>query len=134
MAIRTKLKQEARRLKNELSALYLAYRDPRVPWYARVLAACVVAYALSPLDLIPDPIPLLGYLDDLLLVPLGIVLVLKMIPPGVMEECRAQAQTLVRSGRPNNNLGSRIAAAMIVLIWMVLGGLICRWLWHWLHP
>lgn len=74
-------KQRARELKTELYALYLAYRDPRVPGPARIFAACVVAYAFSPIDLIPDPIPVIGYLDDLVLVPLGIALARKMIPP-----------------------------------------------------
>ena len=82
----------ARRLKREVRALYLAYRDPRTPWYGRMLAALVVAYALSPIDLIPDPIPVLGYLDDLILIPLGVALALRMIPREVMAECRAQAE------------------------------------------
>src|ERR671928_583874 len=82
-------KQRARQLKTEVYAIYLAYRDPRVPWYARLFAACVVGYAFSPIDLIPDPIPVLGYLDDLILVPLGIALAVHMIPPGVLDECRA---------------------------------------------
>ncbi len=74
-------KAVARRLKREVRALYLAYRDPRTPWYGRAFAAIVVAYALSPIDLIPDPIPVLGYLDDLILIPLGVALALRMIPP-----------------------------------------------------
>jgi uncharacterized membrane protein YkvA (DUF1232 family) len=74
-------KQRARELQTEVYAMYLAYRDPRVPWYARIFAACVVAYAFSPIDLIPDPIPILGYLDDLMLVPLGVWLARRMIPP-----------------------------------------------------
>jgi len=85
-------KGRARRLKGETYALYLAYRDPRTPWYAKVFAALVVGYAFSPIDLIPDPIPVLGYLDDLLLVPLGIALALKMIPLAVLDECREQAR------------------------------------------
>ena len=84
-------RQRARELKAEIAALGYACRDPRVPWYAKVLAACVVAYALSPLDLIPDPIPVLGYLDDLVLLPLGILLVVRMVPPAVMAECRERA-------------------------------------------
>ena len=79
-----RLKHKARLLKIEVYAIYLAYKDPRVPWYARIIAVCVVGYAFSPIDLIPDPIPILGYLDDLILVPLGIALVLKMIPKEVM--------------------------------------------------
>ena len=84
-------KQRARALQREVHAVYLAMRDPRTPWYARLLAGAVVAYAFSPIDLIPDPIPVLGYLDDLLLVPLGIVLVLRLIPAEVMQECRQRA-------------------------------------------
>ena len=110
------LKKRARRLKAELYALYLAYRDPRVPWYARVFAAGVVAYAISPIDLIPDFIPILGYLDDLILVPLGIVLALRMIPPEVMAECRERASELSSGGRPT----SWVAADVIIGIWLLL--------------
>jgi uncharacterized membrane protein YkvA (DUF1232 family) len=110
-------KTRARQLKTELYAIYLAYRDPRVPWYARIVAALVVGYAFSPLDLIPDPIPVLGYLDDLILLPLGIALVLRLIPAPVMAECRARAQERLDSGHPVN----WIAAAVIVVIWIALG-------------
>jgi len=110
------LKKRARRLKTELYALYLAYRDPRVPWYARLFAAGVVAYAISPIDLIPDFIPVLGYLDDLILVPLGIVLALRMIPPEVMAECRERAKEISREGRPTN----WVAAGVIIGIWLLL--------------
>lgn len=109
-------KQRARSLKTELYAIYLAYRDPRVPWYARVVAACVVGYAFSPIDLIPDPIPILGYLDDLILLPLGIALVLRLIPPLVMTECREKAREVMRENRPTN----WIAAGVIVAIWLLL--------------
>jgi uncharacterized membrane protein YkvA (DUF1232 family) len=109
-------KQRARQLKTETYALYLAYRDPRTPWYARVFAACIVGYAFSPIDLIPDPIPVLGYLDDLVLVPLGITLAIKMIPPPVLAECRQQAQALMAEGRPVN----RAAAVIVVAIWLLL--------------
>ncbi len=112
-------KQRARALKTELYALYLAYRDPRVPWYARLVAACVVGYAFSPIDLIPDFIPVLGYLDDLILVPLGIALALKLIPPPVLAECRERAQAIMALGKPIN----RVAAAAIVAIWLLLAGL-----------
>jgi uncharacterized membrane protein YkvA (DUF1232 family) len=112
-------KRRARALKTELHALYLAYRDPRVPWYARLLAAAVVAYAFSPIDLIPDPIPVLGYLDDLVLVPLGIALALRMIPPDVLAECRARAEAVMATGRPTN----WVAAAVIVGIWLLLAGI-----------
>ena len=106
-------KRRARRLKAETYALYLAYRDPRVPWQARLFAACVVGYAFSPIDLIPDFIPILGYLDDLVLVPLGIALALKMIPQDVLAECRERAQVMMAEGKPTN----WIAAAAIVAIW-----------------
>lgn len=118
-------KQKARQLKVEVYALYLAYRDPRVPWYARVFAACVVGYAFSPIDLIPDFIPVLGYLDDLILIPLGVALALKLIPPDVMAESRARAQEVMRAGKPVN----RAAAVGIVLIWLVLAALAARWAW-----
>ena len=110
------LKQRARRLKAELHALYLAYRDPRVPWYARIFAAGVVAYAVSPIDLIPDFIPIIGYLDDLILIPLGIVLAMRMIPPEVMAECRARAEETAREGKPTY----WIAVCGIAVVWLAL--------------
>jgi uncharacterized membrane protein YkvA (DUF1232 family) len=116
-------RQRARRLKAETYALYLAYRDPRTPWYARLLAVAVVAYAVSPIDLIPDFIPVLGYLDDLLLVPLGIALVLKLIPAPVMAECRARAREAEAHGR----LDGRGAAAAIIALWL-LGAALAVWL------
>jgi uncharacterized membrane protein YkvA (DUF1232 family) len=108
--------QRARQLKAETYAIYLAYKDPRVAWYARVFAACVVAYAFSPIDLIPDFIPVLGYLDDLLLIPFGIALVIKMIPQNVLAECREKAQLEMRQEKPTN----WIAASVIVAIWLLL--------------
>lgn len=111
-------KSWARRLKQELYALYLAYRDPRVPWYARVLAAGVLAYAFSPFDLIPDFIPIIGYLDDLILVPLAIAIVLRMIPPGVMAECRERAREEITQ-KPVN----WVAGALMIAVWLVLAGL-----------
>ncbi len=113
-------KRRARQLKAETYALYLAYRDPRTPWYARVFAACVVGYAFSPIDLIPDPIPVLGYLDDLILVPLGIALAIKMIPPPVLAECRQQAQALMEEGKPVN----WAAAVVIIAIWLLLAAVV----------
>ncbi len=112
-------KQRARQLKTETYAIYLAYKDPRVPWYARLFAACVVGYAFSPIDLVPDFVPVLGYLDDLVLVPLGIALALKMIPATVMTECRENAQELMAQGKPVN----RTAAVIIVAIWLLLAAL-----------
>jgi len=106
----------ARRLRTETYAVYLAYRDSRTPWYARIFAACVVGYAFSPLDLIPDPIPILGYLDDLILIPAGIAVALKMIPPQVMDECRHKARAAMLVGRPRN-----WAAAVVILgLWLAL--------------
>lgn len=120
MRLTQRWKQWARQLKFEVYAIYVAYRDPRVPWYARVFAACVVAYAFSPIDLIPDPIPMLGYLDDLILIPLGIKLALSMIPAEVMAESREKAREIMRQGKPVN----RAAAVVIVVIWLVLAALI----------
>jgi uncharacterized membrane protein YkvA (DUF1232 family) len=113
-------KKQAKQLRIEVYAIYLAYKDPRVPWYARIFAACVVGYAFSPIDLIPDPIPILGYLDDLVLVPLGIVLALRMIPTEVMAECREQAQEIILQGKPVN----RIAAIVIIAIWVMLAAVV----------
>jgi uncharacterized membrane protein YkvA (DUF1232 family) len=107
-----RLRKSAKGLKVDTYALYLAYRDPRVPWYAKAFAATVVAYALSPIDLIPDFIPVLGYLDDLVLVPLGIWIALKMIPGEVMVEARRQA---AQEGR----IESRAGSAIVVAVWVV---------------
>jgi uncharacterized membrane protein YkvA (DUF1232 family) len=123
MPLLDNLRRRARALKADTLALTFALRDPRVPWYARLLAVAVVAYALSPIDLIPDFIPVLGYLDDLILVPLGIVLVLRMIPPEVMVVCRARAQAELAGGRPV----SRAGAAAVIAIW-VLGAALVGWL------
>jgi uncharacterized membrane protein YkvA (DUF1232 family) len=109
-------RQRARQLKAETYALYLAYRDPRVPWYAKLFAGCVVAYALSPIDLVPDFIPILGYLDDLVLVPLGIALAIKMIPEPVLVECRERAREALADDRPIN----WAAAAVIIAVWILL--------------
>ncbi len=109
-------KRRASQLKAEIDAIYLAYKDPRVPWYAKLLIVCVIGYALSPIDLIPDFIPVIGYLDDLILVPLGIALALKMIPPAVLAECREKARTDVTRRKRTN----WIAATLILSIWVLL--------------
>ncbi len=106
-------KERARELKTYGDTLYLAARHPRTPWYAKAVAGLVVAYALSPIDLIPDPIPVLGYLDDLVLLPLGFLLARRLVPPGVWEECLARAREGVGE-RPR----SWAAAAVIVLLWL----------------
>lgn len=120
-------KSAAKQLKTEVYALYLAYKDARTPWYAKAFAALVVAYAFSPIDLIPDPIPILGYLDDLVLIPLGAYLAVKMIPSQVMEESRAKAVEVMAQGKPVN----KVAAVVIVLVWIALaavaGYLVYRW-------
>ncbi len=116
-------KQRARRLRREVYALYVAYRDPRVPWYARLVAALVVAYAFSPLDLIPDVVPVLGYLDDMILLPLGIALALRLIPAVVMMDSRARADAILQQGKPVN----KVAAFVIVLLWIALA-VLAGWL------
>jgi uncharacterized membrane protein YkvA (DUF1232 family) len=112
-------KRRARQLETETYALYLAYRDPRTPWHARLFAALVVGYAFSPIDLIPDFVPVLGYLDDLLLVPLGVLLALKMVPPAVWAESRARAREVMAAGKPV----SRAVAVVIVMIWLAIAAL-----------
>ncbi|MDN5376370.1 MAG: hypothetical protein PWQ39_1411 [Thermacetogenium sp.] len=107
-------KHEARKLKANVYALYFAYRDPRVPWYAKVFVACVVGYAFSPIDLIPDFVPVLGYLDDLVLIPLGVALALKMIPKPVMDDACSKANNL--SHKPKN----WVAGVIIIVIWFCL--------------
>ncbi|WP_042461929.1 YkvA family protein [Neobacillus dielmonensis] len=112
----TKLKSYARKLKQNLFVLYLSYKDHRVPWYAKLVAICVVAYAFSPIDLIPDFIPVLGYLDDLIIVPLGISLALRLIPPYIIEENREKAEEMRENGKPKN----WITAILFILIWILL--------------
>jgi len=103
-------------LKRETLALYLAARHPRTPWYARMLVAAIAAYALSPIDLIPDFIPVLGLVDEVVLLPLAIALALRLVPADVIAECRARAAEAFAAGRPV----SRSAAVAIVLVWLGL--------------
>ncbi|UDM49057.1 YkvA family protein [Cupriavidus sp. MP-37] len=126
MATGSRLRQWARGLKGSLLMLWFCSRHPRTPWAARLLGALVVAYAFSPLDLIPDFIPVLGYLDDVLLVPLGIWLTLRLIPAEVKDECRVRADAwqATHAQRPRN----RAAAVVIVLVWAALAWLAWRWL------
>ena len=116
-------KQRASQLKQEVRALALACKDPRVPWYAKLLAVCIVAYAFSPIDLIPDFIPVLGYLDDLILVPLGIYFLLKLIPPEVLAESRSRAKAAADLKSPTR----RLAVAVIIAIWIILALWFLRW-------
>ena len=112
----TALKQQARKLKSNLIVLYFSYKDPRVPWFAKVFTICVVAYAFSPIDLIPDFIPILGYLDDLIIVPLGIYLALKLIPQLVLEECRVKAEERMKEKKPVN----WITGSIFIVIWVLV--------------
>ena len=116
-----RIKSWASALKRDGHAIYLASRDPRVPWYAKALAIAVAGYALSPIDLIPDFIPIVGYLDDLILLPLGIWLVVSLIPPEIMVECRARADEAAQ--RPV----SRAGMAAIILLW-IAGALTLGWI------
>jgi uncharacterized membrane protein YkvA (DUF1232 family) len=124
----SRLRDWARAIKRDVYAVYLASRDPRVPWLAKVLAVCIAAYALSPIDLIPDFIPVLGYLDDAILLPLGILLVVRMIPADIMAEHRAAAQAI--AARPQSLVG----ATAIIAIWIALsagaGWLVYRWFYR----
>ena len=113
-------KQWARTIKRDLHAVWLAARDPRTPWFAKVLALDVAAYAVSPIDLVPDFIPVLGYVDDIIIVPLGILLVVKLIPPEIMNEHRETADEA--SERPT----SRIAAGVFIAIWIVFATFLAR--------
>jgi len=122
MSLLEGLRHRARRLKSDTYALYLAARHPDTPWYAKVLAGATAAYAFSPIDLIPDFIPVLGYLDDLVIVPLGIFVSIRLIPADVMSECRARAVVVMESGKPV----SRTAAAVVVTLWLVLALLLLR--------
>ncbi len=118
-----RLRNWAKALKRDVVALYFAARDPRVPWYAKAVAAAVAAYALSPIDPIPDFIPILGYLDELVVLPLGIMLAIKLIPPEIMAEHRATA--LAAEGKPT----SRVAAAVIITMWIGAAALLIWAFW-----
>jgi uncharacterized membrane protein YkvA (DUF1232 family) len=111
-----RVKNKAREIKRNVFVLYLACKDPRVPWYAKLIAICVVAYAFSPIDLIPDFIPVLGYLDDLIIVPLGITLALKMIPQPIIEECRDKAEEMRKNGKTKY----WVIGALFILIWILI--------------
>lgn len=115
-------KARAHHLKQETYTLYLAVRDRRTPWYAKLFSGVVVAYAFSPIDLVPDFIPVLGYLDDLILIPLGVAVAVKMIPTDVMQECRQRATQEFASGKPVNY----VAGVLIALIWIILVALMIR--------
>jgi uncharacterized membrane protein YkvA (DUF1232 family) len=118
-----RLKLWASALMRDVVAIWLAARDPRVPWLAKAVALCIAAYALSPIDLIPDFIPVLGYLDDLIIVPLGIMIVVRMIPEALMAEFRLAAST--RQQRPKSAAG----AIIVLAFWLAAAALLARWFW-----
>lgn len=130
LSIIQKIKKWARDLKKQLLVLYLAYRDERVPWYAKLFTMLVVAYAFSPIDLIPDFIPILGYLDDLILVPLGVYLALKLIPKEVLEDCKREMEKKLLINKPKN----WITAFLIICIWLIvfiwIGKLVLSYMGH----
>ena len=124
-----RFKDKMRSLRKEVYALFLAMRHPDTPWYAKLLAACVVAYALSPIDLIPDPIPVIGYLDDLIIVPLGVLAVRRLVPDTVLAECRERAAAGVRVGPGWKTAGMLIISAL----WLLCIALLTLWTWRWGH-
>ena len=111
----TRLRARVRALEADTYALYLAARDPRVPWPAKAVAAITVAYALSPIDLIPDFIPVIGHLDDLVLVPLGLALAIRLIPPPILAEHRAEAARRFAQGGPR----SRVGIVLVAVVWLL---------------
>src|SRR6185436_9969049 len=118
-----RLKARARQLKSEVAALYFAARHPGTPWYAKVLMAAIVAYALSPIDLIPDFIPVLGFVDEIVLLPFAIALAVRMVPVAVMDECRERAAA---AGRISSRAGM-VAAVCIAVLWIALVVLAAAW-------
>ncbi len=128
MSIGTTLKTWAKRIKRDGVTLWFAGKHPRTPWYAKVLGLFVVAYALSPIDLIPDFIPVLGYVDDVILLPVLILLTVKLLPPEVLAPCRLLADEWMRAegAKPR----SRFGAVLIVALWLAMGAA----LWFWLKP
>lgn len=123
-----KAKKKAKEIKQNIFVLYLAYKDPRVPWYAKLFSILVVAYAFSPIDLIPDFIPIIGYLDDIIIVPLGIIIALKMIPKSIIEDCRVKAEELRKKEKPKN----WFAGAVFIIIWILLAVWIGRFCYRFL--
>ena len=120
-----RLRDWARAIKRDVVAIWLAGRDPRVPWPVKLLALLVAGYALSPIDLIPDFIPVLGYLDDVLLVPLGFLLVIRLLPPALLAEHRASAAAIIE--RPVSKRGM----AVIIAIWLAAAALAAWLIWRW---
>jgi len=121
-----RLKEYATRLKQELILLHLSYKDERTPWLPKVIALCVVAYAFSPIDLIPDFIPILGYLDDLIIIPLGISIALKLIPQQILDENRKRAQELKGKSKPKN----WYVGVLFIFLWILIAAWLGRMVFH----
>ena len=121
-----RLRDWARSLKADVLALWFCCKHPDTPLSAKILATLVVAYALSPIDLIPDFIPVIGYLDDVILVPIGIYFTLKLVPQHVLEECRAKARDWIAARQPKPR--NYVAAAVIVVLWLLMLWIAWRWL------
>ena len=119
------LKERAKKLKTDIPAVFIALKHPKTPWYAKVMAALTVAYALSPIDLVPDFIPVLGYLDDVLILPAMVVLTLKFIPKEVYRECQIQAEGIWSDGKPKR----WYYAIPIAIIWLLIIGGLAWWIW-----
>lgn len=111
-----KLKQKSRKLKKEVTAVYIACKKPELPWYTRLLGILIIGYALSPIDLIPDFIPVLGYLDDLILIPAGLALLIRLIPGPLLDKCRSEAEDVFAGSRPKN----WTAGIIIILLWVLV--------------
>ncbi len=123
-----RVREWARTVKRDVHALYLAGRDPRTPWHVKAFALSIAAYALSPIDLIPDFIPVVGYLDDAIILPLAIMLAVRLVPPDVMAECRTAAT------RAETRPVSRTGATIVIALWLLSGALFLWWLWPTSYP
>ncbi|WP_460874543.1 YkvA family protein [Paralcaligenes ginsengisoli] len=130
MAVSYRMKAWARRIKLDGVTLWFAGKHPRTPWYAKALGVFVVAYALSPIDLIPDFIPVLGYVDDILLLPGLIWLTIRLLPPEIVAECRTQADEWIQA--KGSKPSSRAGAALIIALWLAMGA--AAWLWFKSRP
>ncbi len=126
MSVADRLRQWAKRVKRDGVTLWFAVRHPLAPWYVKALGIFVVTYALSPIDLIPDFIPVLGYLDDVILLPALIWLTVRMIPAPVLAQCRDRADELMKM--PGTKPTSRIGAALIIAVWLIAGVALCLWI------
>ena len=119
------LKERARRLKSDVPTIFIALKDKETPWYAKILATITVGYALSPIDLIPDFIPVLGYLDDVIVLPALIALTIRLIPKKTMEKSRQQSENMWANGKPKR----WYYAIPIVVIWLLIVWLVIKWIW-----